>query len=179
MTGLALPGLADRGDADQGVTNGWAGQRSRAKWIAAGFSILLVMTVLSPIVENWRRRPADGFPLSYYPMFTADRTGQTSVTYLMGLDGLGNRFPIRYTFAGTGGLNQVHSQMKKTVRQGGAAELCRSVGSNVARRRTGPMAEVVSVEVVTGTYRVTDYFSGDETPVSEQIHARCNVRRPR
>jgi hypothetical protein len=152
---------------------------SLGRWIAAGFSIVMIVTVLSPVAENWRRSPQDGFPLSYYPMFTADRTDRTSVTYLLGVDGQGNRTPLRYTFAGTGGLNQVHSQMKKAVRQGEAAELCRSAASRVAQRRAGPLGEVVSVQVVTGTYRLVDYFGGDKTPVSERVQASCDVRRSR
>ncbi len=34
------------------------------------FSLLAVLVVMSPVVQNWRPEPADNFPLSHYPMFS-------------------------------------------------------------------------------------------------------------
>ncbi|MDP8925150.1 MAG: hypothetical protein M3O34_20080 [Chloroflexota bacterium] len=178
MGGLAASEYADRGDIALRVPRHRA-RPAGATWAAGAFSVLMIGAVLSPIVQNWRVDPRDDFPLSYYPMFTADRSERVRVTYLRGLDGQGNPIKIRYTFAGTGGLNQVHSQIKKTVRRGGAAELCRSVASGVARRNGRPLADVVTTQIVTGTYKASDYFAGNTTPLAERVHASCQVERDR
>jgi hypothetical protein len=174
MGGLAASEYVDRGATEHGAP-GHLGRPAAGKWVASAFSVLMIGAVLSPIVQNWQEDPQDSFPLSYYAMFTADRSERGRVTYLRGLDGQGNRVRIRYTFAGTGGLNQVHSQIKKTVDRGGAAALCRSVASRVARRKDRPLADVATVQIVTGTYKASDYFVGNTTPLAERVHASCRV----
>lgn len=183
MSGLALRQRIDPGNVDADPPNGDVDQstvrpdRPRAKWAAAILSVTMIVAVLVPIGENWRRSPRDNFPLSYYPMFSLER-GQTSrVTYVMGFDAQRNRIPIPYTLIGAGGMNQVRRQLTKTVRQGEADKFCRSVQSKVAARKTGPIARVVSLDVTTGTYNLTGFFSGNRAPESEQVHATCQVRR--
>ncbi len=154
-----------------------ATMRQPAKWFAAGLSVALLCAVLLPLKENWSAKPQDSFPLSHFPMFT-DRRGETyEVTYLVGLDASGNQRKIRHTYAGTGGFNQVRRQIRKTVRKGGAADLCQSVAARVARVKRGELAEVNQVRVVTGEYRLNAFFAGDKTPVAEETHAVCNVER--
>ncbi|HXG83618.1 MAG TPA: hypothetical protein VNI84_06285 [Pyrinomonadaceae bacterium] len=67
---------------------------AEGKLLPALFSVLLLVLVLSPIVENWRAKPTDGFPLSHFPMFTSKRDKMESVTHLVGLDASGNRYVI-------------------------------------------------------------------------------------
>jgi hypothetical protein len=88
---------------------------SRAKCLVLGFSLVTVLVILAPIVQNRQPEPMDNFPLSYYPMFSAERSGPEQLTYLVGIDDRGNRLPIPYTLAGTGGMNQVRRQINKYV----------------------------------------------------------------
>ncbi|MDX2034990.1 MAG: hypothetical protein SF339_30220 [Blastocatellia bacterium] len=154
--------------------------RQRAeRGFAIGLSALLLCATLWPLRENWRENPRDSFPLSYFPMFS-DKRGETyEVTHLVGVAGNGERRKIRHTYAGTGGFNQVRRQIRKTVRRGRAAELCRSVADRVARVRRGELAEVAEVRVVTGEYGLNSFFAGNQKPVAEEIHAVCNVERNR
>lgn len=147
------------------------------KWFAAGLSVVLLVAVLLPIRENLKADPKDNFPLSYFPMFSEVRGETYKVTHLVGLDAESNRHTVRYTFAGTGGLNQVRRQIRKTVREGGAAGLCESVAARLAKSKQKSLASVSRIQVVTGEYRLNEFFAGDRTPVKEVTHATCNVER--
>src|SRR5262249_22843254 len=46
---------------------------SRGKIIPGVLSVVMIGATLSPVVENWREKPTDSFPLSYYPMFSQKR----------------------------------------------------------------------------------------------------------
>ncbi|MDQ3772776.1 MAG: hypothetical protein M3343_11910 [Actinomycetota bacterium] len=135
---------------------------------------MMVTCVLAPLRHNWGKRPVDGFPLSYYPMFSAKREATAKVTYLVGLDGRGDRIKIPYKCAGSGGLNQVRRQIRRAVRRGHSEELCARVAREVRRRNS--FKEVVTVQVVTGTYHLDDYFSGrNRQPLKEKLHASVPV----
>jgi hypothetical protein len=154
------------------------GDRRGQRW-AAVCSVAAVLLVLSPVAENWheRERPRDSFPLSYYPMFSERRGATERVVYLVGLDANGGRRLLNYKYAGEGGLNQVRRQIRRTVGEGRAKELCRQVAEKVARRGDG---RITAVQVVTGEYDLDDYFTGrNRQPLVEEIHARRDVTRPR
>ena len=94
------------------------------------------------------------------------------------MDAQNNRIRVPYRFAGSGGFNQVRRQINKMVRDGYVADLCRSVASRVSRRTSGPFNSVVRIQVVTGTYRLADYFSlRRDTPEVERIRVECRVGR--
>jgi hypothetical protein len=147
----------------------------QGKRFAGGLSILTICVVLWPISQNWRNKPADSFPLSYYPMFSAYRSESAEVTYLRSVDAQGNTQPLRYSYAGSGGLNQVRRQIRKTVRAGKTDELCQSVAAKVARRKNALPANLTSIQIVTGDYKLDEYFGGNKTPGSEKVHATCQV----
>lgn len=138
--------------------------------LASLISVGLVAAVLAPVRQNWRRRPRDSFPLSYYPMFTAKRRSRMRVTHFVGLDRDGQRVHLPHDVAGSGGLNQLRKQIRRIVQRGDAEELCRAAAERVARRRRR-YPEVVAVQVVTGTYRLTAYFAGQREPDKEVVHA--------
>jgi hypothetical protein len=99
-------------------------------------------------------------------------------TYLVGLDEENNRIPISYRYAGSGGFNAVRRQINRLARDDRVVDLCQSIASRVSRRRSDPLNRVERVRVVTGTYRLYDYFSlRKDTPVFEWIRAECPVRR--
>lgn len=154
-----------------------AADSKQEKLFAVVVSILTIAAVFSPVIQNWRERPADSFPLSYYPMFSEKRDEATRVTYIAGIDADGNRSTIPYTYAGKGGLNQVRRQIGKTLNRGEADKLCEQVAAKVAKRKRGKFAGVSDVEIITGRYNLNNYFSGQKTPVSEKIQARCAVMR--
>jgi hypothetical protein len=153
-------------------------ERTTGKWLAGAFSIAVLVVVASPVVENWRWPPRDDFPLSYYRMFSEDRADAQRLTYLVGLDEQGGRYLIPYPLAGAGGMNQVRRQINKLVDQGQAPGLCRSVAARVARAGSR-MAQVRTVEVTTGTFRMSGYFTGRQVPTTENVRARCSVERRR
>ena len=148
-----------------------------SKWYAGGVSILTIGAVLWPVVRNWRESPEDDFPLSHYPMFSAKRPEKVRVTHLVGVDGDGRRYLVPYKYAGGGGMNQVRRQINRLVREGKADALCQTVAARISLEEEGRFTEVVNVQVITGKYRLSDYFSGNKEPLSEDIRASCPVRR--
>jgi hypothetical protein len=150
------------------------GRAARGKWLAGAFSLAMLAIVASPVVENWKAEPRDSFPLSYYRMFSEDRADRQRLTYLVALDDRGRRYLIPYQFAGAGGMNQVRRQINRRVGQGEAAELCRSVAARLRRSARRP-AGADHVEVITGTFRMSTYFSGNRAPLEEDVRARCRV----
>ena len=146
-------------------------------WTLSG---VILLAVMSPIAENFKADPEDSFPLSYYPMFTRKRAAEKKETYLLGLEPDGSRHLLHYKYYAGGGLNQVRRQIRRIVKNGGADGLCQTVASTVARRNQRKLANVVSVQIVTGKYNLNRFFSGGEegkNPVSETIHATCAVKR--
>lgn len=152
-------------------------EQAAGKSFAAALSAVVIGAVLWPIVENWRKEPRDSFPLSYYPMFSLKRQDATTVCFLAGVDGRGERHLLPHTYAGTGGLNQVRRQINKIVRGGKADTLCKVVAAKVAEEDEERFADVVAVQIITGRYRFADFFAGNRTPVREKINAACPVER--
>ncbi len=153
-------------------------ERAAGKRLAAAFSIVLLVVVASPIVENWRTPSHDDFPLSFFRMFSEVRSDTQRVTYLVGHDPRGNRVLIPYQYAGSGGMNQVRRQINRQVEQGAAERLCERVATRVSRAGSR-LPELRTVEVTTGTFRMSEYFRGNHAPVSENVSARCSIARSR
>jgi hypothetical protein len=149
--------------------------RSR-KWVASILSLVLLGAVIAPVGQNWMAAPQDDFPLSYYPMFSFDKTDRQRVTYLIAHDADGRRLLLPYWFAGLGGMNQVRRQMTKLVERGESSRLCRSVAARVARAEDLPK-NLVNVQVVTGTFFMSEFFTGNRMPTSENVRAHCAIQR--
>lgn len=155
-----------------------AGASLAGKWAAGLFSATVLLLAFSPVLQNWRAKPKDDFPLSYYPMFTENRAPTVKVSYLVGVDAQGGRHKLPYTFAGSGGLNQVRRQINRRLDNDEEDKLCRSVAERVAKKGKGWVTNIVSVEVRTDTYHLGGYFSGtNRAPVREKVHGTCKVRR--
>src|SRR5436190_8842473 len=134
-------------------------------------SVAMIGAVLWPIHQNWRKQPRDSFPLSYYPMFSAQRKPVEFFYYLLARDEQGARYYIPYQFIGPGGHNSNRRQIRRIVNEGRAADLARSVARRLGRRDELPWSKIVTVSVVRGKFAVDDYFHGKQEPVSEQIAA--------
>jgi hypothetical protein len=154
------------------------GARSRSHPIfATGFSLLVIAAVFAPIVENWREDPVDSFPLSYYPMFTSARAETARFDYVVGYDADDRRQRIHYSAIGAGGLNQIRHQIEDAIDDRQAPRFCQRIAARVASRAGQRYRDIVRVEIVTGTYRFTDYFAGNRAPLAERLRASCPVSR--
>ncbi|MGH3978841.1 MAG: hypothetical protein ACRDRZ_07555 [Pseudonocardiaceae bacterium] len=97
-----------------GGSNSWRpGERAGA----AVFSAAVLASVLSPLLQY--RRPVtvriDGFPLSWYPMFSAKRHRRAWVTYAVGVQDDGGRRYLSCGTLGPGGVNQVRRQLYRVA----------------------------------------------------------------
>jgi hypothetical protein len=149
-------------------------KRLTALVIAAGLAAML-----APIRQNWRATPRDGFPLSYYPMFSAARRKTYTVYHLVGLTGDGEQRLLHYSYGGAGGLNSVRRQMRLLARGGRADALCEAAARRLCERCDAALDDVVTVQLVRSTYRVADYYAGDTRPVREKVFATRAVERER
>ena len=147
------------------------------KGLAGLFGFLLMGATVAPVEQNWRPHPNDNFPFSYYPMFSEKRGEIYAVSYMVGLDGQGNRYLISHRLAGSGGLNQTRRQINKLIREDNADVLCQAVARSVARERASPYSKIVIVRIVTGRFKFADYFGGNKAPLKERAHASCQVER--
>ena len=148
------------------------------KLAAALFSIALIGAMLSAVVKNWQDRPRDSFPLSYFPMFTADLEDVHTEQYVVGTDARGRRYAVHYNNVAPGGsLPRVRGETRAMVRRGQAEELCRSASARLAERNTRSLRSVVKLEIMTGTFSLSEYLKGNKVPISETLVASCPVSR--
>lgn len=153
--------------------------RARGKPLACGVSLAALGAVLWPVRQNWRSLPLDGFPFSYYPMFSAQRGGTSSVTCVLGVDSHGQRHSVHYRHAGFGGLNQVRRHLRRMAIEERAGETCAFVIANLARERPALLGRFVAVQLVTRTYRLDEYFGGESRePIREKVHVTVPVSVP-
>ncbi|MEO0330912.1 MAG: hypothetical protein AAF223_04375 [Bacteroidota bacterium] len=147
--------------------------------LATAFSILLLIVLLWPIQENWRKKPKDNFPLSYYPMFSHKRNTTYSMPYLVGYDSLQNRYFIPYQYAGTGGFNQVRRQMRQMVREDRHDELIERVAQQLGKTQRSPFDQLKRVDLVRGKYHFEDYFlHNQKAPISEKLLSTRKITNP-
>lgn len=159
------------------MTHAYVEQVSRRRWFAVLFSLACISLVGIPIIQNFREKPDDGFPLSYYPMFSEERHGTTQLSHAIGIRADGTTMSLHYRVVGSGGMNQVRRQIRKIVRSGDADELCRKVAAHVAQSRRTEYGELVEVAIVTDTYDFHEFFGSRRTPRRRLIVARCPVDR--
>ena len=154
------------------------GFRAHAGKIWATFlSVTVLAIMLSSVVQNWRERPQDSFPNSYFPMFTAERNDLHTEHYVTGWDAEGNRTTIHYNNIAPGGsLVRIRRETVATmVRRGRAAQLCRDVSQRIVERNPRALKSLVTLDVVTGTFSLSEYLRGNKAPVAEKTHATCQI----
>jgi hypothetical protein len=142
----------------------------RERRLAAVLSAVLLGAVVAPVRQNWNARPRDGFPLSYYPMFSKHRSRKTTVYCLVGETATGERVRIGHRLVGDGGGNQTRKQINRMVREGRGEELCRGVAGRLAALRP----EIVAVHLVHGRYHLDRTFRAGKLTGKETI--LCTVR---
>lgn len=149
----------------------------REKLLTYTAGLALLSAVLAPVRQNWRTTRRDGFPLSYYPMFSARRKRTGVVTHLQGVDDAGRTRLVSYRHAGTGGLNQVRRQINRAVKDGRAQDLATSVAASVARSRSACDLTLTEVRVVSSRHGYDDFFAGRREPERQTTHACAPVER--
>lgn len=147
------------------------------KRLAAAIMGGTLLAVLAPLRENWRNPPRDGFPFSYYPMFSFARRKTYRVYHLQAVTADGRRRPLHYSYGGAGGLNATRRQMRRLARAGRGDEVCAKAARRLERRSREDLGDVVAVELVRGTYRIADYFAGQTEPVREVVYATHAMER--
>jgi hypothetical protein len=137
--------------------------------------LLVLLIVLSPVVQNLRDEPEDGFPLSYYPMFTNPREGRTTLVHPIGIRADASEIDLPYTMAGSGGMNEVRKRMNRLVQGGGANELCRLVARRVRNRGLADQCGLTAVAIVRDTYELDQFFGVDRRPKSRRTLAKVDL----
>jgi len=148
-------------------------QESRRRPALAIAGTLLVL--LTPVLENWKARPRDSFPLSYYPMFSHKREATYAAQALVGINADGTRRVLPYQLAGSGGFNEVRRQIRARLKDKKPDALCRQVARRVSRTTRYDLRGVREVMVSTQTHDIAAFFAGKQQPLSEKTHATCVV----
>lgn len=134
---------------------------NRARWLIA---VVVVAAVAAPAVLP---DPDDDFPLSTYPMFTAERGQVVEVaTVVVVRDGERARLSPEEV-GGTDEIVSAAVTVGDAVAAGPAAvaALC----ADVAARVTGPG----ELEVVTERHDAVDLLRDDAAPLAVTVHGRC------
>lgn len=141
----------------------------RQHFFALAFSVVFLLAVFAPVMENWKPVPQDNFPLSYYPMFSQKRSENYALNYIVGYDAAGQRYIIPYQYAGNGGFNQVRRQINKKCRKGDAYKLAKKVAKSIRKSGNADLKRIECIEIVCGQYHIDDYFiHPNPKPVSEE-----------
>jgi hypothetical protein len=141
-----------------------------SKGFAMFFSLMVTGAVLFPITENFKKKPQDNFPLSYYPMFSHKRDKDYALSYVVGYDMTGARHQVPYRYIGSGGFNQVRRQVNRYVREETPEKIAKRTCKRLSRCDEAPYNNLVRVEVITGIYNMDNYFiNGDTKPLSEKV----------
>lgn len=167
----------------------------RDKLALAGYA-LFAGVLLSPIRHYFgdikkvtiEKNEQDSFPLSTYPMFSAERKGKVIIPHVIGITADQERVIPHYHHFGLGGLNQVRRQISQALREDRALEVAQHYADSLAAQRTrrprpgtkrGDRAirenAIVEVRVVRARYVFDEWFAGQRVPSKEAVHASCEV----
>jgi hypothetical protein len=149
------------------------GERARA----TVFSAAVLAAVLSPLLQYRRPLPerVDGFPLSWYPMFSAKRSRQMAVTHAVGITADGGRLALPSAALGTGGINQVRRQLHRVaVREARPDAYADDLAARVAGKPD--WANVIRVEVVRTLFDLDDCLTSRRVDGESTVLASAVVR---
>ena len=148
------------------------GERGRAVLVA----VTVLGAVLCPLRQLLRpvERRKDGFPLSYYPMFSTPRRQHAHVAYAVGVAADGTRRYLPHTRIGTGGLNQVRRQLYRIAitddRAGAwAPRLAARLAANPA------CDDLVRVDIIRGQFDLDKCLLDHHTQGEETILASVEL----
>lgn len=149
-----------------------------SKPFALFFSVAVLFAILLPVRENWKDKPKDRFPLSYFPMFSSKRDSICTVNYFVGYDTMGNRYYIPHALVGSGGFNQVRRQVNKKVRSENVEKITQKVAKKVAKCQEVPYCHLVRIALVRGDFDLNNYFQkGIKMPQHEKVIFTKTIER--
>lgn len=150
-----------------------------SKRVAAVFSFIIAGAVLWPVRENFKEKPADNFPLSYYPMFSAKRGDDHTLNYIVGYDSSNMRYYVPYRYIGNGGLNQVRRQLNKKIRMNDTKDILQKTLKRIEMENEFPYNQLLKVELARGNFNLDTYFrDGRKLPEEETILDILIIDRP-
>lgn len=130
---------------------------------------MLVVALLTAI-PALRRPPTDGFPLSTYPMFAADRGDTSTISTAVGITADGEVVRLSpEVLSGSDEPMQAISTAAASVREGRADTWCAQVAGRVDD------GDVVVVEVRRETHDIIRYFTDDAAALDVDVVAECEV----
>lgn len=134
---------------------------NRTRWLV---TVGVALAVLAPALLPGG---ADGFPISTYPMFTADRGRVVDLDTVVLVDGGQRRRLSPEVIGGTDEVVLASATVSRAIRGGPAtlAQLCREVAGRVDRPGT--------VEVVTERHDTVALLQDGAPPLRTTVHERC------
>lgn len=150
---------------------------NRKKILISIISFVFVLVVLSPITQNWKQKPKDDFPLSYYPMFSFKRDNYLYIAYLKGIDEEGKHYKVPYDYVIKGaGFNRSRKQISKTLINNKAMELCKQTLRNLNTVDKEPYNKITEVIVLSGQVHIDKYMKGIKRfRYRNRIYASCSA----
>jgi hypothetical protein len=138
---------------------------------AAG--VVLVALMSAPALVD---PPADGFPLSTYPMFAADPGEQVTLATAVGRTRGGDRIRLSpRILAGADEPILAVRTARVAVGSGAAAVWCDEVAARSVGLSTSSGEMIERVEVVSETHHVRDTLVNGRDPLRIEVHAECEV----
>lgn len=151
----------------------WArGERARV----AALGTVVLGAMLYPLRQHLRppAERVDGFPLSYYPMFSKARKRTAGIVYVVAIDAAGNRHHLPHEVLGSGGFNQVRHQLNRLVSQDRARDYAAELAARLAER---PGPELVRVDVILGRFDAEACLLARRTEGRETVLASAGIPR--
>lgn len=147
------------------------GATVRGRTWAYGFSIAVIIAILSPVFGDPR---ADSFPLSTYPMFSGRQSSEVEITHVVGFTADGDRVTLAPEALGTDEVVQAFETSRQAVARGQteSQDLC----EDAAEWGSSHRQEAVSFALVTDSFDAIEYFDGDDSPRATTVHAECEAR---
>ena len=144
--------------------------------LAALASLALCGAVLAPAV---RAPDNDGFPLSTYPMFAAPRSRELTMASARGVTRDDRPRTLSPAHVGTGEVMQAFATIQRAAAAGPdeRSALCAAIAARVAGDTA--LADVVAVELVSGTYDAVELVAGAAPAAREAPLVRCPVESSR
>ncbi len=137
--------------------------RSRLRRLAPALAAVLVLSPLVRVAES------DTYPLSTYPMFTADRGSIHDFATVVGVDGAGAVVRLSpEVIAGTDEVVLASVTVERAVARDRAEGLCEAVAARAGR----PLTEII---VRSETVDLVAHIVDDEPALAIVEHARCDV----
>jgi hypothetical protein len=123
------------------------------------------------------RRPeeqrVDGFPLSYYPMFSPKRDPHGYVSYVVGVHADGSREKLPYYTLGPGGVNQVRKQLSRALHRNRVQSHAELLAKRISERPD--RADVVRVEIVRTQFDFDGYMLRGEVEGVQTVLGGADV----